>query len=93
MVGAPEPGEPVLRTLSEWARKDALKTSVIFLGDNMYPEGMTERKKHEATERLGPQLAVIKTTGAHGLFIPGNHDWANGKAEGLRVSSRARKVY
>ena len=83
--GAPEPGEPVLRTLSEWARKDALKTSVIFLGDNMYPEGMTERKKHEATERLGPQLAVIKTTGAHGLFIPGNHDWANGKAEGLRA--------
>ncbi len=81
--GAPKPDEPVLRTLGEWARKDAAKTSVIFLGDNMYPEGMTERKKHEAAERLTPQLTVIKTAGARGLFIPGNHDWAKGKANGL----------
>ena len=83
--GEPEPDEPVLKTLSEWAEKDAARTSVIFLGDNMYPEGMTERKKHEASSRLIPQLAVVKTTGAHGLFIPGNHDWASGRAEGLRA--------
>ena len=83
--GEPEPDEPVLKTLSEWAEKDAARTSVIFLGDNMYPEGMTERKKHEASSRLIPQLAVVKTTGAHGLFIPGNHDWANGRAEGLKA--------
>lgn len=83
--GEPEPDEPVLKTLSEWAEKDAARTSVIFLGDNMYPEGMTERKKHEASSRLTPQLAVVKTTGAHGLFIPGNHDWASGRAEGLRA--------
>ena len=83
--GEPEPDELVLKTLSEWAEKDAARTSVIFLGDNMYPEGMTERKKHEASSRLIPQLAVVKTTGAHGLFIPGNHDWANGRAEGLKA--------
>ena len=83
--GLPKPDEPVLKTLGEWARKDAAKTSVIFLGDNMYPEGMTERKKHEATERLTPQLAVVKTAGVHGLFIPGNHDWAKGKAKGLNA--------
>ena len=83
--GAPKPDEPVLQTLREWAEKDATRTSIIFLGDNMYPEGMTERKKHEATERLTPQLAVVETSGAHGLFIPGNHDWAKGKAEGLRA--------
>ena len=83
--GEPEPDEPVLKTLSEWAEKDAARTSVIFLGDNMYPEGMTERKKHEASSRLIPQLAVVQTTGAHGLFIPGNHDWASGRTEGLRA--------
>ena len=81
--GVPKPDEPVLKTLSEWSAKNAARTSIVFLGDNMYPEGMTERKKHEATERLTPQLAVAKTSGAHGLFIPGNHDWAKGKAEGL----------
>lgn len=83
--GEPEPDEPVLKTLSKWAEKDAARTSVIFLGDNMYPDGMTERRKHEASSRLTPQLAVTKTAGAHGLFIPGNHDWASGRAEGLRA--------
>ena len=83
--GEPEPDEPVLKTLNEWARKDPASTSVVFLGDNMYPEGMTERKKHEASARLMPQLSVVKSTGAHGLFIPGNHDWAEGKTEGLRA--------
>ena len=81
--GEPRRDEPVLKTLGEWARKDAAKTSIVFLGDNMYPEGMTERKKHEAEKRLTPQIAVVKVSGAHGLFIPGNHDWASGKAEGL----------
>ena len=80
--GAPKPDEPVLKTLGEWARKDAAKTSIVFLGDNMYPEGMTERRKHEAGERLVPQLSVVTDAGVHGLFIPGNHDWASGKAEG-----------
>ena len=81
--GEPKRDEPVLKTLVEWAKKDAAKTSIVFLGDNMYPEGMTERKRHEAEKRLTPQLAVVKASGAHGLFIPGNHDWAGGKVEGL----------
>ena len=80
--GIPKPDEPVLKTLGEWARKDAAKTSIVFLGDNIYPEGMTERKEREAKERLTPQLAVVKSAGVHGLFIPGNHDWAGGGAEG-----------
>ncbi len=80
--GEPRPDEPVLKTLGEWAQKDAAKTSIVFLGDNMYPEGVTERRKHEATERLVPQLSIIKDASVHGLFIPGNHDWASGKAEG-----------
>ena len=80
--GAPKPDEPVLKTLGEWAQKDAAKTSIVFLGDNMYPDGMTERRKHEAVERLGPQLSVVKDAGVHGLFIPGNHDWASSGSEG-----------
>ncbi len=83
--GAPKPDEPVLRTLGEWARRDAAKTSIVFLGDNMYPKGMTESRKHEAATRLGPQISVIKDTGAHGFFIPGNHDWASGGREGYNA--------
>ena len=83
--GEPKSDEPVLKTLGEWAERDTAKTSIVFLGDNMYPEGMTERRKHEATERLTPQLTVVRTAGVHGLFIPGNHDWASGKTEGYRA--------
>ena len=83
--GVPRPDEPVLKTLGEWAQKDAAKTSIVFLGDNMYPEGMTERRKHEAAERIGPQLSVVKDAGVHGLFIPGNHDWAGGGVEGYNA--------
>ncbi len=83
--GAPRVREPVLETLENWAGKAATRTSIVFLGDNMYPEGLTERKRHEVVPRLGPQLDAIKSSGAHGLFIPGNHDWAGGKAEGLKA--------
>ena len=44
--GVPKPDEPVLKTLSEWAEKDAARTSIVFLGDNMYPEGITEHQTH-----------------------------------------------
>lgn len=82
--GQPKPDEPVLKTLKKWAEKTPEKTSIVFLGDNMYPEGMTERKRHETEERLDPQIDVIKSANVHGLFIPGNHDWANGKKIGYQ---------
>ena len=83
--GQPKPDEPVLKTLLAWAQKMPEKTSIIFLGDNMYPDGMTEQKQHEASTRLGPQIEVVKSTNTHGLFIPGNHDWTNGSEEGYRA--------
>ena len=83
--GQPKPDEPVLKTLKAWAQKMSDKTSIVFLGDNMYPDGMTEQKQHEASTRLDPQIEVIQSTNTHGLFIPGNHDWTNGKEEGFRA--------
>ncbi len=83
--GQPTQGEPVLKTLQAWAKKAPEKTTIIFLGDNMYPDGMTEQRKHEAPARLDPQLEVVKSAGTHGLFIPGNHDWTNGKEEGYHA--------
>lgn len=83
--GQPKPNEPVLKTLQAWGQKMPQKTSIVFLGDNMYPDGMTEKKQHEASMRLDPQIEVVKSTNTHGLFIPGNHDWTNGKEEGYRA--------
>ena len=83
--GQPTQDEPVLKTLQAWAEKAPEKTTIVFLGDNMYPDGMTEQRKHEAPARLGPQLEVVKSADTHGLFIPGNHDWTSGKEEGYHA--------
>ena len=83
--GQPKPDEPVLKTLKTWAQKDPEKTSIVFLGDNMYPDGMTKQRQHEASTRLDPQIQVVTSTNSHGLFIPGNHDWTNGDAEGYQA--------
>ncbi|MCG9130747.1 hypothetical protein J5I95_03600 [Candidatus Poribacteria bacterium] len=81
-AGDPDKDEPVLKTLSEWAKKHAEKTSIVFLGDNMYDQGLTQKARHEADAKLGPQLAVVETSQAHGLFIPGNHDWEDSGKDG-----------
>ena len=81
-AGEPIKDEPVLKTLGEWAKKHPEKTSIVFLGDNMYDQGLTPKKRHEVEAKLGPQLAVVEASQAHGLFIPGNHDWANGSKNG-----------
>lgn len=61
------------------------KSSLIFLGDNLYPKGMPpayslDREASEAA--IDKQLAL--TTGYTGkyFFIPGNHDWAQGRSYG-----------
>ena len=81
--GAPAKDEPVLKTLGEWAAEVPRKTSIVFLGDNMYPEGLTEKDRNAAAERLDPQLAVVTENQTCGLFIPGNHDWKDGGKRGL----------
>lgn len=90
--GQPKPDEPVLKTLKKWTEKAPEKTSIIFLGDNMYPDGMTEEMKHEAPTHLGPQLEVVESSNTHGLFIPGNHDWGGAGEEGIHAL-RAQEKY
>jgi len=79
-AGSPNPaGEPVLSALAREAARDPSRTTIVFLGDNVYPRGIPDSGSHaraEAERRLGDQLAVVRNSGARGIFIPGNHDWA-----------------
>ncbi len=59
------------------------ETFVVFLGDNIYPRGLSPTDSDDRTEnerRLEAQLAVVRGTQATALFIPGNHDWGSGAA-------------
>lgn len=63
--------DPTLAALDKWAR-DAPSSSVLFLGDNIYDNGLKEEERDAAETILSQQLAA---TDVHKIFIPGNHDW------------------
>jgi hypothetical protein len=74
-------GDPVLVALRRGVADRADRVIVAFLGDNIYsrgmpPEGAPDRR--DAERRIDAQLAVVVGTGARGIFVPGNHDWARG---------------
>ncbi len=55
-------------------------STVIFLGDNIYPNGLIERKRdHHSHEIILKQLRMFNNYPGNVFFIPGNHDWANSK--------------
>lgn len=70
------------------------KSSVVFLGDNIYTEGMhakhhVERPIDEA--KIKAQLDVVLNFGGQVAFIPGNHDWHKGHSDGLKYLRRQEK--
>jgi len=81
--------EPVLVALARdvTASVEALgadRTAVVVLGDNVYPAGMPPLGDgdYERTARiLDAQIAAIGE--ARGFFTLGNHDWNQGKEDGL----------
>jgi hypothetical protein len=72
-----------LRELVNW---DDPINSLIFLGDNIYPFGMpmksNGREYMEAKKIIDYQIGLTKGKKARTFFIPGNHDWENGKTGG-----------
>jgi len=80
-AGNTRENDPVLSKLIDWASKIPEKTTVVFLGDNIYPAGMPDKEdseRGEAERRILAQIEVIKKSRARGFFIPGNHDWKRG---------------
>lgn len=74
----PRNSSPVLDSLKALASLAPNRTYIVFLGDNVYPSGIPEEGRAEyadARRRLSDQVDAVPA-GAHGIFIPGNHDWA-----------------
>lgn len=59
-------------------------SSVVFLGDNVYPSGLKKDSK-ESVLHLESQLQILKEYKGQVYFIPGNHDWQAQKRKGLNV--------
>ena len=95
-AGNPAPGgEPVLQALTRMAAAAPERTTVVFLGDNVYPRGMPEpgsRDRPEAERRLRDQIRAVAAAGVPAIFIPGNHDWAKHAATGWAAIRRQEAV-
>jgi len=63
--------DPTLAALDAWATGTSSST-VLFLGDNIYNEGLTDEDRARGEEILAQQLAA---TAVPKFVIPGNHDW------------------
>jgi hypothetical protein len=73
-------GEPVLLALEDDLRSqvDEVDRLVVFLGDNIYPDGMPAAGSPArvlAEQRLLPQVRAAVDSRTRAIFIPGNHDW------------------
>lgn len=93
-AGAPkkdeEGGEPVLAALTREAALDPARTTVVFLGDNVYPRGLVAEgtpERAESERRLAKQLDVSRS-GARLVFVPGNHDWDRSGPDGWNAVRR-----
>jgi hypothetical protein len=95
-AGAPRTPEPLLEALVAEAReavaeRGAERIAIAFLGDNVYPVGLRAADHPERGQderRLDAQLDVVRRSGARGVFVPGNHDWSNGAADGWEAVKR-----
>ncbi|WP_420320533.1 metallophosphoesterase [Flagellimonas sp.] len=63
-------------------------STVLFLGDNIYPAGFPSKKTDPsghalAKNHLDAQLGTVKEFKGQTIFIPGNHDWYSDGLKGL----------
>lgn len=89
-AGAITPGEavpPALQLLEKKLNAASEESSVVFLGNNLYPDGMPP--KDEIAERIADesrlksQLDITKDFPGRVFFIAGNRDWKKYGLEGL----------
>ncbi|MFD1062171.1 metallophosphoesterase [Winogradskyella litorisediminis] len=81
--GQPEDGVKAFQLYLQ-SQPDTKKDYTIYLGDNIYPDGLPDKKEEgrkQAEVSLNMQINAVKDYDGKTVFIPGNHDWY---AEGLR---------
>ncbi|MCB9291079.1 MAG: metallophosphoesterase, partial [Lewinellaceae bacterium] len=81
--GAPSPALTLLGKKLQLAGKNS---TVVYLGDNIYPDGLDPKDGpgREADEaRLMAQLDILKGYEGKVFFVAGNHDWYEYGLDGL----------
>ena len=83
--------EKTLALLEKRMSQSNTAKKIVFLGDNIYPDGMPHKDhkdREDAEFYLQRQLDAIKNFKDDVYFIPGNHDWIPGP-KGLKRQQEA----
>ncbi len=78
-------GRKNLKLLKSHIDKEGDKSNVIILGDIMYKLGLpdsSDKGFQEAERNLKYVLNTFDSYKGEVIFLPGNHDWANGRQQG-----------
>jgi len=79
---------PGLVLLKEKLAAAGENSSVIFLGDNIYPDGLAPKREQEERAkdefRLDAQLNTLADFKGRPFFVAGNHDWAKWGLDGVQ---------
>ncbi len=72
--------------LKEQLKKAQSNSTVIYLGDNIYPKGLPKKDDESrafAEAQLDAQIEAVNGFKGNTIFIPGNHDWYSDGLNGL----------
>jgi len=87
----------VLKYLKKILPSESDSSSIVFLGDNLYPDGMPPRglvaDRVLAEYRLQIQLNILEEFKGRPVFIPGNHDWRRWGLKGLKRQEKIVEQY
>ncbi|MCC7133218.1 MAG: metallophosphoesterase [Gemmatimonadales bacterium] len=94
-AGATTASDRVLVELRRQGRAAPRGSTIVFLGDNVYPRGIPEDTAAdypEARRRLLVQAALADSTGLRVIFVPGNHDWDRHRPTGWAQIQRQERL-
>jgi len=81
----PDSGNNVLNLLEREISAADKSSAVVFLGDLIYPAGLpdsSDKGYPKAEKDISHILSTLKGFRGEVIFLPGNHDWINGKKPG-----------
>jgi len=82
---------PHMKALGKAVDADDSSTTMVFLGDNIYPAGLPKKEDPErkaAEKYLNSQLEITRANKGSNYFIAGNHDWNYMRDGGFKALER-----
>ena len=86
----------VIEVIKEIIKDQGSKSSILYLGDNVYPSGIPSPEDKEdyeiARARLLLQITPFQDITKRIYFIPGNHDWDDQRKGGWEAVKRQSEI-